>query len=350
MAMDLDSKDLGRLRRVTDPRAVWITEAGDFTPWLAENIDVLADELGMTLTVTAMEVPVGEFRLDIQCVDDEGHVVIIENQLERTDHSHLGQCLVYAAGLEATTVIWISRLFRDEFRRAFDWLNERTDRGVQFFGVEVGVVQIGDEGPRAPVFEVVSRPNDWQKDIKPTPPPISTPLNEARQGLFAEILEGVNAQRPAIRVPARSRDSWTTFGSGPFGSWSISQIKDGRIRVEAYLDCGDRDRNKSLFDEMEGDRANWEEKVGFDLSFERLDDKRACRIASHHPAVDLISDMDSVQRAQVVDWGVASLVAMIDALNVHLRERAKELRGHIQPAKPLEDEVELDSAPYADSH
>ncbi|NMM23851.1 MAG: DUF4268 domain-containing protein [Phycicoccus sp.] len=149
----------------------------------------------------------------------------------------------------------------------------------------------------------MSRPNDWQKDIKPTPLPISTPLNEARQGLFAEILEGVNAQRPAIRVPARSRDSWRTFGSGPFGSWSISQIKDGRIRVEAYLDCGDRDRNKSLFDEMEGDRANWEEKVGFDLSFERLNDKRACRIASHHPAVDLISDMDSVQRAQVVNGG-----------------------------------------------
>jgi Domain of unknown function (DUF4268) len=347
--MDLDSKDLGRLRRVADPRDVWTTEATDFTPWLAENIDVLADELGMTLTVIAMEVPVGEFRLDIQAADDDGHVVIIENQLERTDHSHLGQCLVYAAGLEAATVIWVSRLFRDEFRRAFDWLNERTDLGVQFFGVEVGVVQIGETGPRAPVFEVVSRPNDWQKGIKSGrppggPPQVSTPLNEARQSLFAEILEGVNAKRPAIRVPARNRDSWTTFASGPFGSWSIAQIHDGRVRVEAYLDCGDRDRNKTLFDEMAGDRANWESKVGFDLSFERLDDKRASRIAAHHPAVDLIAGMEPGERRQVVDWGVASLVTMIDTLNTHLRARAKELRSQVQPARFLGDEVDIADA------
>ena len=118
----------------------------DFTPWLADNIDVLADELGMSLTVTATEVLVGEFRLDIRAEDQDGRVVVIENQLERTDHSHLGQCLVYASGLEASTVVWIAPSFRDDFRRALDWLNERTDQGVNFFGVEVGVVQIGDEG------------------------------------------------------------------------------------------------------------------------------------------------------------------------------------------------------------
>ena len=88
--MDLDSKNLSRLRRVADPHDVWESEAGDFTPWLAENIDVLSDALGMVLTVTGTEVPVGEFRLDIRAEDGDGHVVVIENQLERTDHSHLG--------------------------------------------------------------------------------------------------------------------------------------------------------------------------------------------------------------------------------------------------------------------
>jgi RecB family endonuclease NucS len=92
--VDLDSKNLGGLKRVADPRAVWVSESGDFTPWLAENIDVLADELGMTLTVTATEVFVGQLRLDIQAMDENGRMVIIENQLERTDHPHLGQCLV----------------------------------------------------------------------------------------------------------------------------------------------------------------------------------------------------------------------------------------------------------------
>jgi RecB family endonuclease NucS len=103
--MELDSKNLARLRRVANPRDVWMSESGDFTPWLAENIDVLADELGMTLTVTGTEVPVGEFRLDIKAEDGNGGVVVIENQLERTDHSHLGQCLTYASGLDAATVV-----------------------------------------------------------------------------------------------------------------------------------------------------------------------------------------------------------------------------------------------------
>ena len=183
--VDLDSKNLGRLKRVADPRDVWVSESGDFTPWLAENIDVLADELGMTLTVTATEVFVGQLRLDIQAMDENGRMVIIENQLERTDHSHLGQCLVYAAGLNASTVVWISRQFRDEFRQTFDWLNEWTDSELHFFGVELGVVQIGDTGPRAPVFDVVSRPNDWQNGVKQSATPTTlavSPLNEARQG------------------------------------------------------------------------------------------------------------------------------------------------------------------------
>src|SRR3954451_12373014 len=118
--MELDSKGLSRLRRVANPRDVWSSESGDFTPWLAENIDVLADELGMTLRVRSTEVPVGKFRLDILAEDDEGRTVIVENQLERTDHSHLGQCLVYASGLEASTVVWIAPTFRDDFRRALD--------------------------------------------------------------------------------------------------------------------------------------------------------------------------------------------------------------------------------------
>ncbi len=122
--MEVDSKGLGRLRRVANARDVWTSEAGDFTPWLAENLDVLADELGMSLTLQATEVPVGEFRLDIEAQTPDGRVVIIENQLERTDHGHLGQLLVYASGLEAAAVVWVAPRFRDDHRRTLDWLNE----------------------------------------------------------------------------------------------------------------------------------------------------------------------------------------------------------------------------------
>ncbi len=216
--MELDSKQLGRLRQVADPRDVWSTEAGDFTPWLAENIDELANELGIPLTVVGTEVPVGDFRLDIRAETD-GRVVIIENQLGKTDHGHLGQCLVYAAGLDAAAVIWVAPHFREDYRQTFDWLNERTDVGVGFFGVEVSVVQIGD-GPRAPVFKVVSRPNNWQKVAKAagSEEQLATAsvsaLNAARQDFFAEVLTEVNAELPAIRVPARSRTNWIALSSG----------------------------------------------------------------------------------------------------------------------------------------
>lgn len=327
--MDLDSKNLGRLRRVANARDVWTSESGDFTPWLAQNIDVLADALGMVLTVTGTEVPAGECRLDIQAEDEEGRVVVIENQLERTDHGHLGQCIVYASGLEAATVVWVSPLFRDDFRRALDWLNERTDLGVNFFGVEVGVVQIGEEGPRAPVFEVVSRPNDWQKSVKAAGGAGTggiqgtvTPLNAQRQDFYAEVLTAVVAEQPRIRMPARARGHWLAFASGPFGYWAVSVAADGQLRLEAYLDKGDKELNKRLFDEFASRAEAWKSAVGLELSWERLDDKRASRIAAYHP----LELEDAASRDAARTWAISGLLKMFNALNDQLRSRAKALR------------------------
>ena len=120
--------------------------------------------------------------------------------------THLGQYLVYASGLEVVAAVWISPRFRDEFRRALDWLNERTDVKVAFFGVEVGVVRIGDTAPCAPVFEIVSRPNNWQKNVKAadtgaSSQPNISPLNAARQNFFLEVLTDLTEFRPAIRLP-----------------------------------------------------------------------------------------------------------------------------------------------------
>src|SRR3954452_24314048 len=250
--MELDSKGLGRLRRVASAQDVWTSEASDFTPWLAENLDVLADELGMSLTLIAQEVPVGEFRLDIQAQTPDGRVVIVENQLERTDHGHLGQLLVYASGLEAAAVVWVAPRFRDDHRRTIDWLNERTDTGVDFFGVEISVVQIGETGPRAPVLEVIARPNNWQKSLKDvggtsaTGPQTSGP-NAIRQDFFAAVLTDVVAARPAIRMPSRQNASWIGFAAGPWGNWDISIAFDGRLRVEAYIDSTNGYVNKTLF-------------------------------------------------------------------------------------------------------
>ena len=315
----------------------------DFTPWLADNIDVLADELGMSLTVTATEVLVGEFRLDIRAEDQDGRVVVIENQLERTDHSHLGQCLVYASGLEASTVVWIAPSFRDDFRRALDWLNERTDQGVNFFGVEVGVVQIGD-GPRAPVFEVVARPNDWQKRVKSagqsaaSSAGVISTRNAQRQDFYAEVLRAVILKVPAIRIPARSNDNWLSFASGPFGYWAISAAATGRLRIEAYLDSGDKVVNKRLFDELLADASNIGVSVGPGLEWERLDDKRASRIAKYRP----FDIADEETRAASLEWAATTLIDMYRGLNDRLRLRAKSIRDDVRTEQDLTTRIARD--------
>jgi hypothetical protein len=325
--VELDTKGLGRLLRVADPRDVWKSESGEFTPWLAENLDVLADELGMTLTLVATEVPVGDFRLDIQAEDGQGNVVAIENQLERTDHSHLGQCLIYASGLEAGTVVWVAPQFRDEYRCCIDWLNERTDEKVKFFGVEISLVRIG-EGPMAPVFEVIARPNSFTKTTKGRTAigggtdGLVTPLNARRQQFFADVLAEVNAMRPALRVPTPQRGNWLSFASGPFGYWCVSQITGGQARVEAYIDTANRTLNKRLFDSFHAEADHWQEIVGATLSWERLDDKRASRIARYQN-LDLDDDASVVAAKE---WAVGSIIALYDAMNEPLRVRARELR------------------------
>ena len=146
-------------------RKAWPNEARDFTPWLAENIGQLSEVLGLDLEPPEMEVSVEQFSADIVTTDvKSGDRVLIENQLEYSDHTHLGQIMTYLAGLEAKLVIWIAREFYEAHSSAVRWLNENTNDDIAFFAVRVRVVQIGDS-PFAPVFEVVERPNIWEREL-----------------------------------------------------------------------------------------------------------------------------------------------------------------------------------------
>ena len=167
VADGMTKQSLGRLAPV-DLREVWESEALDFTPWLAqpENMTLLGKAIGIELEVETQEKSVGPFRADILCKDTTtGDWVLIENQLERTDHTHLGQLLTYAAGLEAVTVVWVAGRFTDEHRAALDWLNAITAPTYAFFALEVELWRI-DDSPVAPKFNVVSKPNDWSKTLK----------------------------------------------------------------------------------------------------------------------------------------------------------------------------------------
>lgn len=193
---------LGQLKRI-EAREVWAHEARDFTPWLHANLELLADALGVGIEPAGAEVPVGVFSVDIvgRTIPD-GRVIVVENQLEATDHSHLGQLLTYASGLDSTVIVWLAPQFRDEHRQALDWLNGHTTEGVDFFGVELELLRIDDSAP-AVHFKLVAQPNEWAKATRSTV--------QARQWDEASFMDdlGRRAGAAAVQV-ARSILAWGT--------------------------------------------------------------------------------------------------------------------------------------------
>ena len=158
---------LAKLKQV-DLRKVWQHEALQFTKWLAknENLSLLSDEIGIEISLIQTEASVGKFYVDILAEEENtGRKIVIENQLESTNHDHLGKLITYASGFDAEIIIWIVKDVRDEHKQAIDWLNDHSDENANLFAIKMEVWQIGDS-PYAPKFQVISQPNDWAKAVK----------------------------------------------------------------------------------------------------------------------------------------------------------------------------------------
>ena len=159
-------KKLGKLQEIKDLREAWPHEARDFTPWLAENIDLLSERLGIDISIEETESPVGGFNVDIFATDaDTGKRIIIENQLEDTDHDHLGKLITYASGKSADLVIWVVKKAREEHRAAIEWLNNHTDEDIGFILCQIKLLRV-DDSNIAPMFEIIEQPNNWAKEMK----------------------------------------------------------------------------------------------------------------------------------------------------------------------------------------
>ena len=160
--------ELGKVEKLS-VRDQWKNEEYDFTPWLAkeENIQLLGDEINLDLEVEGVEIAIGSYKADIVARDGNNRTVIIENQLEKTDHKHLGQIITYASGVEAQIIVWVCSQVTDEHRQAIDWLNEVTRADIAFFACEIELWRIGDS-VAAPKFNVVASPSDWTKVVKST--------------------------------------------------------------------------------------------------------------------------------------------------------------------------------------
>lgn len=293
---------LGRMERA-DPEVVWRHEAHDFTPWLFENGDHLADALGIELELDATEHPVGGYRLDIIGRDlTNGADLMVENQFGVTDHSHLGQVLTYAAGTRARTVVWIARKFRDEHREALDWLNKQSGEDTHFFGIEVCVGRIG-ESAWAPLFEVVAQPNEWQKIVgKPGG-------LQGRGALYAEfwprLVARVNDKHPQwTKRTAENlwrQRNWIEMPSVvPEAVFSLSFTGDGRLRHELYIDSGDEGASTAAYACLEHERERLEAGYGRSLEFEPMPERRASRIADYKEG----NIFEKHRYDEFVDWFV----------------------------------------------
>jgi hypothetical protein len=207
---------LGRLEKL-DLRTHWKREATDFTPWLAqeENIQLLSETIGIELEVQSQEERVGPFSADILCKDTiNDQYVLIENQLERTDHGHLGQLMTYAAGLDAVTIIWIAQKFTEEHRAALDWLNRITDDTFTFFGIEIELYKIGDSTP-APMFNLVSKPNNWTKQVKKsTSSQPATDTKLLQQEYWQGLKDYMEDNKSFVKMQSPLLQHWTNIAIG----------------------------------------------------------------------------------------------------------------------------------------
>ena len=261
-----------------DVRELWKHEQYDFSGWLAKevNIEYLNDILGLTLVDVDKEVYVGPYRCDIVAKDETtGIKVIVENQLEATNHDHLGKIITYASGLGAKVMVWIVKEAKEEHRAAIEWLNNNTSSEINFFLIEIHAYKIGDSDP-APKFEVVEKPNDFVKRSKTKSNDDELNKSQSERLLFWEQFNQVLVSRgKPFNVRKATTDHWYNVAVGRSDAHiSIDLVnKDDLVCLNFYIPD-----NKNLFDSLYAHKEEIESELGFEMEWDRLDGKKAARI------------------------------------------------------------------------
>jgi len=268
---------IGRLQHIP-VRQAFRSEPHAFTTWMEENIDVLAEAVGLDLTVVAREQQVGTFFIDLLAEDGDGNTVVIENQLERTDHDHLGKMLTYLSNMDAKTAIWVSPDPRPEHVTAANWLNEFTPDDVSFIVAKVEVVRIGDSD-HAVDFTMVARPTTQARDVgrmKKEDAERHTRRREFWTQLLALAKERGFGLHSTI---SPNREYWLGAHRDKVNYTYL--IQKDRAELELYIDIGTAEENKALFDFLLARRTEIEAEYGGTLEWKRQDAARASTIRAH---------------------------------------------------------------------
>lgn len=313
--------ELGTIQPVS-LKALWPGEATHFTPWLAQNLEVLGRKLGMDLELQSTEVAAGDFSADIVARDlSTNKLVVIENQYGGTDHRHLGQLITYASVLNAGAVVWIAESIRPEHKSAMDFLNQNLKESLALFAVEATAIRIDNSKP-AFVLTVVSMPSEASVISGEAVQQSSEKMERYRayfQGLIDELRESHKFTNARTGQP----QNWYTFASSNsrIYTFSTSFSQGGKVRVELYLDSGDKAKNEQLFDCLLASREQIESGIGSELTWERLDNRRACRVAIYR---DGDIDADSETLANIKQWTIENLLRFKSVFPAYVQQCSAE--------------------------
>ncbi|MCF8336448.1 MAG: DUF4268 domain-containing protein [Bacteroidales bacterium] len=317
----MSNPDLGHIK-IIDAHELWKNEARDFTPWLADNAQQLSEAIGIPIEIDSTEKDVGDFNLDIYgTIEGTDKRVAIENQLEYSDHKHLGQIITYAAGLDASVVIWITPNIRQEHKDAVDWLNDISSDEVSFFLVRPEVLRIDQSKPAAR-FIVEAQPSDFLNKVKQFLGTEEGPRHRYRRQFWQEFLDYL-AKNGVDWAKNRktTKDTWLYSAGGKTGvSANIAMAQNNQIRVEIYLDNPETEINQKRYQILLDNKDKVEEALGTkNLSWEPLGNRKASRVAVYrdHDKERVLNDEN--YKKELFAWLMKHLMIM--------RKLAREVLG-----------------------
>lgn len=292
--------ELGELKRLNSVRDQWRSEASDFTPWLANNIEELTKAIGLELEVENIEVAAGPYSADILAKDTgTDEYVVIENQLEKTNHDHLGKALTYAAVLDASTIIWIATDFTEEHKKTLDWLNDHTPDEISFYGIQLELWQIDNSTP-AVRLNTISRPNEAVKQAAKSKH--ADELSDAQRfqlefwTKFRGRLEKTN-EFPSLQTPRPKHWFDISLGKSNIHLAPTCNTGDRILRIRVYI--SNRIAGEML-PYLEGRKAEIEESIGQTLQWDPYPNSKDKTIVLEHPA----NFDDERQIDEALDWMV----------------------------------------------
>lgn len=298
---DIDDMQIGKITKVP-LREIWRREDTDFSVWLEANIDYLNDVLDFEISVESREESVGPFRVDLWGEDNFGGRVIIENQLERTDHDHLGKVITYLTNLGANRAVWIAKEPREEHVRAIEWLNEITPDDIAFYLIKLEAIRIGNHPVAAPQFTIVQGPSAEIKQIGAEKKEFAR-RHQVRLDFWTQFLDVMNANNSLCSNISPTKDNWISIALGWSGVNINCVISKTNARVEVYISRPVADENKRIFDCFFEKREQIQRDCGVELEWQRLNEKKASRIKC---------ELQGVNYYNPEDWQ-----RMIDYMRIH---------------------------------